>query len=300
MWSVIKLQAKAYRNSVGPVFTFVFSLIFLLLFGSTQPLYSLVPSMVGMSIANISMFSFGNNFIELKNSSVVKRMGSTPITKTEFITGMIIWNVFLILVSITWMMFVAWVFAFIPGFLYTSEVVQTLPNTTGSIPVVGEEISLSFSGMDITGVVQSVDPTTGAITLLTSPEFTYGNIQWGWFIYGIIESLFMGMAIAFMLTTFAKTVQGFSLVSSLYVFILVSMLGGVFIPSSAINGSWLQYAQYISPVAYGNTLLRDAFAGGIGDGWFGAAPLQTMSVFMPWIFGAAAFGVSVKNFSWEG
>ena len=329
MLAVMNLQWKAYWKGPGPFFTFGFSILLIAVFGSVQPLQSLVPAMVGLNIANISMFSFGNNFMELKNSTIVKRMGSTPITKSEFILGLLIFNILLILVSIFWLMLIAYALSFIPNFLQTDSnyLVSgafTFDSDTNAIKVVDENNFKQISANEFK-VLNSAGHLVAGETITTfdildpdaiNPfaQFTYSNIQWGYFLYAILESLLMGMAIAFFFTTITKTVQSFGLVTSIYTFIFVSMLGGVFIPITSIQDSWLFYLAFLSPVSYGNTLLLSAFYGGVGtevlvngSNWMlnyelgnAVAAQQTMSWFMPWIFAGGAFAGSVKLFNWEG
>ncbi len=123
MLALYKLQIKVLFKNPFLIFDFLFAFIFILIFGSILQsniffdeqikiiqMTQLSGFILGMIILNSGMYSFGFSFFTMKESILLKRIGSTKIKKSEAIFAFIISGFTILFLVIIWVFFLVWIF----------------------------------------------------------------------------------------------------------------------------------------------------------------------------------------------
>ncbi len=136
MFTIIKMQARSILRNPASFFIVVFPLILVpvltsvavfgfengLLQTFTDPaqvtqateefnsvLAIVLSSVIAITILAAINNSFGSNFMELKKSIIIKRLGSTQVTKTNAMLGFLLWAVLLATVQVLYTVFLFWI-----------------------------------------------------------------------------------------------------------------------------------------------------------------------------------------------
>ncbi len=139
MFTIIKMQARSILRNPASFFIVVFPIILVSVLTSvalanastlgTEEQLNGVLSIVLSSVIAITVLSainnsFGSNFMELKKSIIIKRLGSTQVTKTSAMLGFLLWAVILATVQVLYTIFLFWIVDIIPGLLTTSNDIE--------------------------------------------------------------------------------------------------------------------------------------------------------------------------------
>lgn len=128
MWALIKLQAKTMIKNPASLFMLIMPLIFVSIMGTSmaendQAYTQIIGNVITMNLIAVTMMTFGYTLFEMKKSIIMKRIGSTQITKTRAMMAFFAWTSVVGTFTIVWTMIVAQIFASAgatPNFLWGS------------------------------------------------------------------------------------------------------------------------------------------------------------------------------------
>lgn len=190
MGSLYKLITKTNIKSPALAFPLVFPLIMLLMYSvMIQPdllLQSQVNSAilvmfitaVSLTTMQSGLMGFGFNFIKLKKSVMLRRIGATKLTKAQVLGAVVLYGVTIWFVSIIWLTIWAYIFS-AAGLFY----------------------SVSTTGLD--SVVGHLD---------------LGQLNWPMFLAATIATLLISYSIGLFFASFAKDDMIFHAIVMLYFF----------------------------------------------------------------------------------
>ena len=220
-----------WRGFIGPIFALVFPPLILFMLGQFTPFNTIAPSYILYCSLTLGIQSFAISFVQFRNSSLIKRIGQTPVTRKHFVLSLFLFNFLLILLSSIFIILVMW-------FYQEFNLVQT--EVWSNAPIIKD------------GVV-----TISRIS--TSAKIIWENVQWLWVlaitIIGLIFSLSAGLFIA----TIGKTVERTNGLGLLALFCL-TFLGGVFFPIELLQrAKVLEYWSLTTPMRYLSQALSWSF-----------------------------------------
>ena len=287
MKALIRLYFMAWwRSFVGPFFSLGFPLIMLFLLGQFIPYSSFAPTYLAYCAITLGVQSLSISLVQFRNSSLIKRIGQTPITRKQFIFSIITFNFVLIIIASLVTLFGMYLFQQL-GIVKLEHFVQVVQVEGGKTSFVNKAISSSiiWSNIQILNVI--------VLQLVAS---------------------FFSIALGIWLGTICSTAEKASGLGLTFYFIL-SFLSGIFFPLKQIQGAKaldsMSRAIPMRPVSEG---LRDAFAGNFS--WTDQAILtrevvggeitKTLMIGPNWAWilypialGALLIIHSVIKFSWE-
>ncbi len=121
MFSLYKLILKTNIKSPVIMFPILMPLIFLLMFAGSidaNAVNTSVLAVLSITVMQSGLMGFGFNFMGLKKSILLKRIGATKITKFEAMMGIALYALTLFVISTTWTFILAEIFTvtnFFPG-----------------------------------------------------------------------------------------------------------------------------------------------------------------------------------------
>lgn len=126
MWPLIKLQARAWIKSPSPIFTFMIPTIFLLIMqpiaeNSASGVTGVIASVITITMISAGLMNFGFTMFELRKSVIMKRIGSTQMSKPEALVGFFGWHFMLIMVQVIYIFFIGWLMSNVSGY-YSSDI----------------------------------------------------------------------------------------------------------------------------------------------------------------------------------
>lgn len=220
------INESFWKNFFGPFFAFIFPLIFIVILGSILGYTQILAGSLAISPMSITLSSMPQMLFEFKNSSLLKRIGATPIKPSLFIFVAVLFYFLIIFISIIWCI----LFSFI---MFATE------NWN-----VG---SLAF-GSDV----------------LLNPSFktTLETVDWGGFIFSEMTLLIVGLLMGMMLVSICKSyvaIQAIGITVIIYSEFLCSMV----LPLSTVKDiPALWYIGYIlSPFKASSNLILESWNG---------------------------------------
>lgn len=221
MWALIKLQAKTMIKNPASFMMVIMPVLFIGIMGTSTPqttdsFTQIVGNVITMNLIAVTMMTFGYTLFEMKKSIIMKRIGSTQITKTRAMMAFFAWSSVVGLFTIFWTMAVASIFTL------SGAVGQTIGDT------------------------------------YVAAKFSWGNINWVSFVYGIIVGTLLSLVVGFFMVSISSNLEVFNMISMLYM-MLNMFLGGLFLPGQA---PWMEYVAYALPHSYIADIMGAAFKGG--------------------------------------
>lgn len=121
MTAIIKMQARTFLRNPSSVFFIIFPIIMMTVLGSvstnnlapeaaSQAMLLVITNVITITAMSTLLTNFGSNFMELKRSVIIKRLGSTQVTKFEALAGFMIWAIFQTIFSIFYIIFLGVLF----------------------------------------------------------------------------------------------------------------------------------------------------------------------------------------------
>lgn len=169
---VVLLNEYYWKSISGPFLTFIFPVIFISILGWLMGYYMIMGGALTISVFAMSLTSMPQAIYEFKSSSLLKRIGATPIKPWTFIlvTGM--FYVFMMFVSLFWTILMCFLI-FIP---YVSH---------------GAKIEISLGDSEF--------------QLFTAPSLIqmFNGINWGGFIVSELLTTFIGVSCGLMIVSIA-------------------------------------------------------------------------------------------------
>lgn len=183
------------------------------------------------------LMGFGINFIAIKKSVLIRRIGSTELEKRHVILAVMLYGLTLYVITIIWIFLMIILFSAI-GIFYTA----------------------GFDGSLIEGT------TTPDVKATAFGWISY--VQWLKLFVATILMLYISYTIGMLFTSIAKDDQMYMGMAMMY-FFLSAFIGGLMFPSDV--PTWMGYASYVIPHGYldpiytwagGDTITQfDAIAG---------------------------------------
>lgn len=221
LFKVINLHF--WKSIFGPFFAFVFPIIFIAILGSILGFDVLFGNTLAISAMAVSLTSMPQAIFEFKKSSLLKRIGVTPIKP--------------------------WMFLLMAGGYY---VIVMLVGTLFSIAA-GIAI---FSPYFNEGRKISTNPLIVSMTLSN----LLNHVNWGGLFYGILMNILVGTSLGLLLLSTAKStlaIQGIGIP----VLIISQFLSAQVLPLSMVKGvDAMWYLSYISPFKSSTALIIQSFS----------------------------------------
>ncbi len=222
MWSLYSLITRTNLKSPTIAFPLIMPLIFVLLYsvGIDSNLDKVaIDALVAGFFTTIlcvqtmqsGLMGFGINFIAIKKSVLLKRIGATELTKTQVIMALLFYGLTL------WVISVVWIFL----------------------------VMILFSSI---GLFYSVDGATG--NHVTSSVISWvSNVNWGKLTLATIVTLYASYGLGLFFTSVAKDDQSYMGMAMLY-FFFAGFVGGIMFPPTATMPEWMIDFGYIIPHSY--------------------------------------------------
>lgn len=168
------INESFWRGIFGPFFAFVFPIIFIAILGSVLGYSQLLGGALAIAPMSITTTSMPTLMFEFKKSSLLKRIGSTPIKASSFLWVAILYYLMIIFASIVWCIVFSMLMFGIPHW------------TSGEVVAEG---------------IQNVKPA------LISMNFrqTLENVNWIGFIWGQLMLTIVGLVFGMMLVAIFKS-----------------------------------------------------------------------------------------------
>ena len=230
MKALIKIiNLHFWKSIIGPFFAFVFPIIFIAILGTMLGYYSMFGGLLAISSMAVSLTSMPQAIFEFKRSSLLKRIGVTPIKPWMFL---VITTIFYFIVMI-----LGTIFSIVIG------------------------IAIFSGNMDVGKQISEIYPGASG----QHPLFAYSlkdllsNINWGGFFWGLILNILIGVSLGMFLVSFSKTtvmIQGLGIP----ILILSQFLSAQVLPLYMvrdIDAIW--YLGYISPFKSSTALMLQSW-----------------------------------------
>ncbi len=269
MSSLYKLITKTNLKSPVLAFPLVMPLIFILLYSvgikglhSQAEIDALVATFFTTILAIVTMqnglMGFGINFIAIKKSVLLKRIGATELSKLDVIVAVLFYGLTLWVISFVWIFLVMIIFSAIGIFYSPAQTflgIETFPQFTAT----------AF------GWIQYVNWPRMAIATIVMIIPSYGL---GLFFTSVAkeDQMYMGMAMIY--------------------FFFAGFVGGIMFPGDTPH--WMQLAGYLIPHAYVGNIYD--WASGASPTIWGLSTTSTIIVssIIPIIFGILITAAAAK------
>ena len=231
MKAVIKLINQHYWNSrTEPIFTFILPIFILGIFsrisfsGTVVTIVTAsasIPGLIAMMITSNAMQTVPASIQSFKNSSLFKRIGSTPIKPWMFIIGCAIFYSIVFFVEICFMLLLVVIF-------FSNKDMQLYP-----------DVPMTYK-----------DPAF---------EYIFTHVNWGGYVLSQLYTIVLAITMGLFIVSITKSVMGAQGIGMLF-FFLSMFLSGQLIPLSSILGNeTLTVFSYFSPFRYTNGLQYESF-----------------------------------------
>lgn len=220
------INESFWKNFFGPFFAFIFPLIFIVILGSILGYTQILAGSLAISPMSITLSSMPQMLFEFKNSSLLKRIGATPIKPSLFIFVAVLFYFIIIFISIIWCI----LFSFIMFATNNWEV-----------------------GNSAFGAKELLNP---------SFKTTLETVNWGGFIFGEITLLVVGLLMGMMLVSICKSYVAIQAIG-ISVIIYSEFLCAMVLPLSTVKDiPALWYIGYIlSPFKASSNLILESWNG---------------------------------------
>lgn len=225
------INKNFWRGYMGPIFTYLIPIVLMLFLGRIMGPQYLVPSIFLISTLCVLLVFMPQSIFEFKNSTILKRIGSTPIKPIIFLLAIALFN-FILVISSTALMFIL-SFAIFSDSLHNITVDKlAIPNMTG----------------------------------LMWPEYLYMflHANWGDFIYSFLLMLIMCIFFGLFIASIGRStlfIQSVGISTILIVF----FVGPIALPISMIGQvDVVRYIGYFIPFKYPIGLAVESFTSTMG------------------------------------
>lgn len=226
------INESFWKGVFGPFFAFIFPLIFIAILGNVLGYDEILGGSLAISPMAITTTSMPMLLFEFKSSSLLKRIGSTPIKPSSFIFVTIIYYLVIILLSILWtILFSLLIF----GITYwdRGRVIQE------SNQLIPEMVSMSF-------------------------KQTLENVNWLGFLWGQLMLTLTGLVFGMFLVAVCKSIISIQAIGTT-VLIISQFLTAMVLPIGILkNIDALWYLGYvISPFKAGTSIILESWNGSV-------------------------------------
>ncbi|MGL4343444.1 MAG: hypothetical protein ACRCRZ_02685 [Metamycoplasmataceae bacterium] len=298
------INSYFWKSFFGPFFAFIFPLIFVAILGTMLGYNELFGGTLAISSMSVALTSMPQTIFEFKRSSLLKRIGVTPIKP---------W-MFLLIIS---------------GFYFLVMIISTFW-------VVGISSLIFIGNWDVGRVISDKLVGTETINILApSLSNIFANVNWGGFIFSIITNIIVGISVGFVLVSFAKT-SIFIQAIGIPILIISQFLSAQVLPIDMVKSSeFMWYLSYLSPFKYSTGMMIESWGGIPGAPILDGTNIQTiingvsnpfnlnqiyeildpngkgnnieifnftdklLNILMPFIFSGVFYTISLKFFKWS-
>lgn len=225
MSSLYKLITKTNIKSPIIAFPLVMPLIFLLLYSVlidvglgddvNNKVASFYVTILSITTMQSGLMGFGINFISIKKSVLLRRIGATELTKFDVISATVLYGLTLYLISFIWI--------FLAMCIFTS-------------------LGVFYSAAGINNISGIENNETVAQLANWLPL-----VNWGKLFLITLLMIFVSYSLGMFITTIAKDDQAYMGMAMMY-FFFAGMLGGLMFPGDTPD--WMRYVGYIVPHSY--------------------------------------------------
>ncbi len=286
-----------WRGIFGPFFAFFFPLIFIVILGSLLGYEQVLGGLLVVGPIGISVVTLPNSIFEFKKSSLLKRIGSTPIKPLFFMLTIGLFYLIVMIISLLW----SFIFSLIMFSQYW-EVGRVISAATEAAPAV---VAPSFSK------VLSV-------------------VNWGGVIWGHMMSIMVGISLGMVLASFARSSMMVMSIGTIILILTLFTTAQVLPPSMIFNINYLWYGGYIiSPFKSPTSIILESWNGtavvegfkiefltanpfDLNTPWMyfdmGIPPKEIqiltseekwLNMFLPFIWFITLISISMKKFKWS-
>ncbi len=270
MISLLKLINNYFwKGYVGPIFTFILPLVLTLFVGRVVGPSSVVPGVFMLPTLCIFLVFMPQMVFEFKNSSILKRIGSTPIKPYKFLIAIGIYSCL----------------------IHISSFIFILASSFGIFYDSLEDTTKPFIPSDIPGLF----PDTKVPTFM----YMVKHANWVDYIYAQILLIVLSIMIGLFMVSIAKSTLAVQTIG-ISLLLVTLFVGPCVLPISMVQSvSIVKWLGYLIPLKYPITLSLEAFTstmkGTISnfDGsniWDINSPLRAILIY-------SQSGIDIKNFA---
>ncbi len=212
IFSFSKLYFSYYIRTFDAILlTFIFPVLMLFMLGPVMPAQTLLPGMWLLPGMTTAFFFLPKSLVQWRNSSLIKRIGITPIKPWEFITSI--------------------------------ALVSMALSTLGFFMMMGISAMIN-EWIPFFTTVSTTSPTG---TEMVKNAFNWGEVNWLHTILGYFNIMILSLATAFLIGMFART-EGQAFGTGVTLYFIIGFLGGILLNFIIINNiDVLNYTSMIVP-----------------------------------------------------
>lgn len=235
MKSLLALTNDAFwRGFFGPFFAFGFPIIFIAILGSMIGYDLIFAGSIAISTMAISLTSMPQAIFEFKNSSLLKRIGSTPIKPYLFLLVTGFYYFFIMIISLTWSILFCMIL-FGSQYWDLGKIIGTYSDDLGLL-------SFNVRYLSFSKVLSS--------------------INWGNLIWGQLMAMLVGTSCAMMLVSISKSTLVIQTVGITIMITSLFLSGQVLPMSMAREETFIWYLGYfISPFKASTSIFLESVNG---------------------------------------
>lgn len=223
-----------WKSLTGPFFAFVFPLMFITLLGYLLSYNIVLGGCLSIGGIVISVYCLPNSIFDFKKSSLLKRIGVTPINPTNFILTVCGYYCLMMIISLFWCILIS---------------------------------LLLFAGYWTKGPwVHLINNSDIELTNMPSLLTVLANVEWGGFIFSQLLVIMTGTSLGMLIVAISKTVLTIQAMS-VTLLIIAMILGGQLVPVSIVRSVeplwYLGYA--IDPFKSSMDMAMEAWNGPINN-----------------------------------
>lgn len=229
--TLVLINKYFWRGYIGPIFAYIIPVILTLFIGRIVGPQFMIPGAYLIPTLCILLVFMPQTVFEFKNSSILKRIGSTPIKPYKFLLAIAIFN--FIIVS------TAFIFLFLFSFLIFYDSLNGIVN------------------------IRTNNPDGGRIWL--EPDYLYmiRHANWVDFIYSAIVTIILGTLIGLFIASVSRSTLFIQSIG-ISLLLLVLFVGPVILPVSMVSSvDIVRFIGYIVPLKYPISLAIESFTSGM-------------------------------------
>ena len=232
MRSVLLIINKYFwKGYIGPIFSFFVPLLLLIFIGRIVGPTMIVPGAFMIPMISILLIFMPQSIFEFRNSTLLKRIGTTPIKPYKFLLGISIFNIIVVCVS------------FLLLFVF-------------SFAIFADSLSDNVTKFEIS-------PTK----TFYSPTFVYmiRHADWGSYIYSCFLIIIMSVLIGLIIASVAKSTL-FIQATGIALMLITFFVGPCILPISLVGSvDIVKYLGYLVPLKYPISTAIEAFTSGLNN-----------------------------------
>lgn len=247
MLAIQKLLFKTWLRSPGPFFSFIFPLVLLLILGIVfpSPVNVLLPGIIASGATALGASSMAISVVSFRNSVILKRIAITPLRKSDFIIGVVI---FYVMVAICMVFFITGVAVALYGDFDKTHTREWIQNTL--IPTIKQNKS---AGADTNDLCDA--GTTDKCLPINIQKFYINAVDWPAYILGSFVNIVFAISIGAFVIGLAKNTEKAIILGILFI-LPGSLLTGRFAPVSTIDSvNVIAIISRILPLRYSSNLM---------------------------------------------